>query len=261
MTASIPIRLTKSRYESPDLNHVKEILGKKWDRREHFDQRLSINLYFPETFIHAYFGDSKPLPLGRDQAYVLSDACRAIAEKVHTEVTAEFFHWKHGRPNEFWEVGSGFTGGELDITPDDYELDPEKDINFVLFTSVLRATKKETVLEKYVDKRRKYNHRHWWRSNWTWRRDQDRREEERRQKLIEEEEERQKRIEAEATTETGESPSPESNHSSLSESNHSSLSASLEYTSEPEQNLTQTVLERIATIRAYQRDRLRELTS
>lgn len=158
MTASIPIQLKESRWRRENLGGIQNYYQPDhFDHRytkNNFDQRLTVTLLFPEAFIQAYFGTSTPLPLGPDQAYLDSPARKAIATRVFAQVQDQFDNWTMDDQSTMDEVASGLDGGNLFIYRRDYELAPQRDINFITFACILRPNTLDTFLEDYIQQRR-----------------------------------------------------------------------------------------------------------
>lgn len=116
-----------------------------------------MTFYFSETFIHTFFGDSLPFPLGPDQAYLDSPARQAIATKVFQEVHAHFYNWSVESDGSNDEVASGLYGGVINIQRRDYELAPQRDINFITFACVIREDStffRLSTIDDYILQRR-----------------------------------------------------------------------------------------------------------
>lgn len=174
MTASIPIRLEEERWKK-DLGGKDNILMVRFTffdhdfERSEFDQRITMTFDFQESMIFEMFGKSRALPLGHDQAYIFSQEHKDLSEMVYQEAAIQMVDWRRQFNPDFWEVASGLTGGMLEIKPEDYELDPSKDINYVTFQCMTKPREEYDQydrlpkLEDFIQKKRKQNNRPLWR--------------------------------------------------------------------------------------------------
>lgn len=119
--------------------------------RESLNQRITVTIDLPESQIRHYFGLQASYP-NKNQAYIDSPARQWLANTVFPQVKHAILVMSR---DQDMDIGSGVTANELGLSSDDFEHDPEHDINFVQFQCIQQGD--ETIrMEHFLSSRTKF---------------------------------------------------------------------------------------------------------